>query len=131
MEDNNRKKILIVEDVMTNRFLLESFLTEYDCISAGNGDEMYAELEKDKPDLILMDIGLPGVNGLELAKQLAESQEFDDIPVIFLTSHSDKHEIVAAAKAGGYDYILKPADDSILSARIEMALARHKKKLHE
>ncbi|HRX15454.1 MAG TPA: response regulator [Spirochaetota bacterium] len=127
MSENAKKKILLVEDVMTNRFLLESFLTDYDCVSVGNGDEMYVELEKDRPDLILMDIGLPGENGLELTKQLARNPEFGDIPVIFLTSHSDKREILEAAKAGGYDYILKPADDSILSARIEMALARHKK----
>ncbi|MBN2434658.1 MAG: response regulator [Spirochaetes bacterium] len=127
MSETAKKKILLVEDVMTNRFLLESFLTDYDCVSVGNGDEMYVELEKGKPDLILMDIGLPGENGLDLTKQLARNPEFGDIPVIFLTSHSDKREIIEAAKAGGHDYILKPADDSILSARIEMALARHKK----
>lgn len=117
-----KKKILIVDDIYPNRFVLEQTLTDYDCLVAADGNEMWAILKNTLPDLILMDIGLPGDDGLVLTKKLAADPRYSDIPVVFLTAHSTKREIIEAARTGGYDYLLKPVDGSILIERIEKAL---------
>ncbi len=121
-----KKKILIVDDIYPNRFLLEQTLSDYDCIHASDGAQMWAVLKSAMPDLILMDIGLPGDDGLVLAKKLAADERYAAIPVIFVTAHSTKREIIEAAHAGGYGYLLKPVDENILRERIVQALNKQK-----
>lgn len=117
-------KILIVDDLYSNRYLLEQILSEYKCTFAANGIQMWESLSKNVPDLILMDIGLPDTDGLTLVRRLKNDDRYKSIPVIFLTAHSSKTEIIEGMRAGGYDYILKPVDDVILLDRIKNALRK-------
>lgn len=117
---------MIVDDIHPNRFLLEELLSEYECMLAANGDQMWELLKKTLPDLILMDIGLPGEDGLRLAEKLQRDERLKDIPVIFLTAHSSKREIIDGVRFGGYDYLVKPVDEAVLFERIQSVFNKKK-----
>lgn len=119
-----KRKILIVEDAYPNRFFLEQSLADYECHFALNGEQMWAILGTTVPELILMDIGLPDEDGISLGRKLSHDERFRDIPVIYLTAHSDKAEIIAGIKSGACDYLIKPVDENLLRDRIARALEK-------
>jgi CheY-like chemotaxis protein len=113
------KKILVVEDVDFNRDLIVQLLEdEYQVIEAVNGKEGVKIAERERPELILMDLSLPVMDGWEATRQLKANADLRSIPVIALTAHAMKGDEEKALAAGCDDYLVKPIDEDELMARI-------------
>ncbi|MGB9716457.1 MAG: response regulator [Thermodesulfovibrionales bacterium] len=113
MEDTKRvipKKILVVDDNNDSRELVVKVLKNkgYEMIEAIDGEEALEKAIAEKPDLILMDISIPKINGYEVTKRLKSIEEFKDTPVVALTAHAMKGDRVKALEAGCEGYISKP-----------------------
>ena len=117
------KKILVVEDVDFNRDLLVQLLEDdYEVIEAVNGQEGVELAERERPDLILMDLSLPVMDGWEATRQLKANDKLRSIPVIALTAHAMKGDEEKALAAGCDDYLVKPLDEDELIAKIQKYL---------
>ena len=117
------KKILVVEDVDFNRDLLVQLLEDdYEVIEAVNGQEGVEFAGRERPDLILMDLSLPVMDGWEATRQLKANDNFRSIPVIALTAHAMKGDEEKALAAGCDDYLVKPLDEDELIAKIQKYL---------
>jgi len=86
-------------------------------------------IQKDPPDLILLDINMPGMDGLEMCKRLKESEKTRDVPVIFLTARVESQDVVRGFEVGGVDYITKPVNAQVLLARVKTHVSL--KKAHD
>lgn len=107
-----QKKILVVEDGEFNQDLLVQLLAdEYTVVLAADGLEGLCKAESEKPDLILMDLGLPGVDGWEATRRIKASPELRRIPVVAITSHAMVGDETKARAAGCDDYLVKPIDE--------------------
>ena len=123
------EKILVVEDNDKNRKLIRIVLKSknYEILEACDANKALELLETWIPDLILMDIGLPGMDGLELTRQLKQTESTKDVPIIAVTAHAmmgDEEKILAA---GCDDYISKPIKVGEFPATIEGFLEKFKK----
>jgi two-component system sensor histidine kinase/response regulator len=116
--------ILIVDDTTANLRLLSHVLSKegYNYIEATNGEEALELSEKHVPDLILLDIMMPGMNGFEVIKKLKKNELLQDIPIIFLSSLTETDDKVQGFKSGGVDYITKPFQKEETLARIKAHL---------
>jgi formate hydrogenlyase transcriptional activator len=116
--------ILIVDDESANVDLLEQELAdaEYRTLSASNGETALEISRKEKPDLILLDVMMAGIDGYETCRRLKAAESTRAIPVIFLTALSDSFEKVRGFGAGAVDYVTKPFDLEELLARIRTHL---------
>jgi CheY-like chemotaxis protein len=113
------KKILVVEDVDFNRELIVQILEDnYQVIEAVNGQEGVELAERERPELILMDLSLPVMDGWEATRRLKASDDLRSIPVIALTARAMKGDKEKALAAGCDDYLVKPLDEDELMARI-------------
>ena len=113
------KKVLVVEDVDFNRDLLVQLLEDkYQVIEALNGQEGIDFAQRERPDLILMDLSLPVMDGWEATRRLKADDNLRSIPVIALTAHAMVGDEEKALAAGCDDYLIKPLDEEILMARI-------------
>jgi len=114
------EKILLVEDNPVNRrlagFLLRS--QGYQVLEATTGLEAFETVEKERPDLIVMDIQLPGMDGLEVTRKLKEQSATADIPVVAVTSYAMAGDREKALAAGCSGYVTKPIDKTIFLAEI-------------
>ena len=119
----SRKKILIVDDTEWNRDLLVQLLEDdYDLVQAVNGEEGVQITEAEKPDLILMDLGMPVMDGWEATRKIKAQPELRHIPVIAVTSHAMVGDEIQAREAGCDDYIAKPVDENELMEKIKRLL---------
>ncbi len=102
------RRILVVDDEAAIRELLSRFLRGegYDTVAAADGDEALALVKRESPDLVLLDILMPGLDGLEALRQIKKRDH--DLPVIMVTSDGRVPQVVAAMRAGAYDYLVKP-----------------------
>lgn len=122
--DSAKNTILVVDDFLEVREILFELLKSagYNVLLAENGDKAFECLDgleiKSLPELILLDIIMPGPDGYEVCGQLKEHSHYRDIPVIFFTGLTDEKEIVRGFKAGGVDYITKPFFMEELLARV-------------
>ncbi|MBB6481910.1 HD-GYP domain-containing protein [Spirochaeta isovalerica] len=123
--------ILVVDDVATNRQYLAMILGEsevYDIRLASNGKDALEFVAREKPDLILLDIMMPEMDGYEVASRLKEDSQTNDIPILFITAVTGTENIVKAFDLGGVDYINKPFNKqelmSRVSAHLNLRLAR-------
>lgn len=118
-------KLLIVDDVQSNVLLLKALLGKegYRIEVAMNGQEALVMTEKGMPDLILLDVMMPGMDGFEVAEKLKEQEIFRDIPIIFLTALDDTQSIVKGFKLGASDFISKPFRKEELMIRISHQLS--------
>lgn len=118
------KKILVVDDEKDILSLLKYNLKAegYDPISAMDGESALVKASEEKPDIILLDIMLPGKDGYEVIQQLRKSPETEHIPVIFLTAKDSEFDEVLGLELGAEDYIVKPISIRKLMARIKKAL---------
>jgi CheY-like chemotaxis protein len=116
----NEKKILLVEDNAVNRRLAGFILRSqgYQVSEATSAQEAFEMLKNDPPDLIVMDIQLPGMDGLEITKTLKQQPATADIPVIAVTSYAMKGDREKALAAGCSGYVTKPIDKTIFLAEI-------------
>jgi len=121
-----KSKILIVDDLYANRYLLEEIFDDYEVFSVSDGDQMRDLLKTQTPDIILMDVNLPDQDGYELTKELKANPATKDIPVVFLTVHNTKFDVIHGFKAGGVDFVVKPFDGNDLKSRIEKILKEKK-----
>jgi two-component system cell cycle response regulator DivK len=113
------KKILVVEDVDFNRDLIVQLLEDkYQVIEAVNGKEGIEIAERERPELILMDLSLPIMDGWEATRRLKANADLRSIPVIALTAHAMKGDEEKALAAGCDDYLAKPIDEDELMAKI-------------
>jgi len=113
------KKILVVEDVDFNRDLVVQLLEDkYQVIEAVNGKEGVEIAERERPELILMDLSLPIMDGWEATRRLKANTDLRSIPVIALTAHAMKGDEEKALAAGCDDYLVKPIDEDELLAKI-------------
>ena len=119
-------KILVVEDEESIQELLQFNLerNKYRVKVVDSGEEALKQAEPFKPDLILLDIMLPGVDGLEVCKQLKANPKTNPIPIIMLTALSEEADIVTGLELGADDYITKPFSPRVLLARVKAALRR-------
>jgi diguanylate cyclase (GGDEF)-like protein len=126
-------KILVVDDDRTTRALLRKQLEDasFEVETATSGLECIKKAHTWRPEVILLDILMPGMDGIETCRQLKKSDEIAMIPVLFVTGHDDEKTTVAALSAGGNDFIRKGSAGPILSARVhcQMAISRANAKL--
>lgn len=128
----DKPKILIVDDVTKNIQLVASFLKQagYDINFALNGKDALRHIAREQFDLILLDIMMPEMDGLEVCHQIKSKKESKDIPVIFLTAKSDVESINTAFEVGGVDYITKPFNRTELLARVRTHLELQSQRRH-
>lgn len=125
-------QILVVDDVPANIKLLEAKLTSeyYDVIPASDGFEAIAKAKAHKPDLILLDVMMPGMDGFETCTKLKKDAELAHIPVVMVTALSEKSDRLKGLESGADDFITKPISDTTLFARVK-SLIRIKTLLDE
>ena len=115
----NRQKILIVDDTPANiRILSMLLMDDYDIIFATEGDDGLKRELEERPDLILLDIMMPGMDGYEVCRRLKAAPETTDIPVIFVTALGQEADEARGLEAGAIDYIVKPISPPIVKARV-------------
>jgi twitching motility two-component system response regulator PilH len=114
------KKILLVDDSKTELHFLSELLTRngYAVRTAENGEEAMRRLADDKPDLILMDVVMPGQNGFQLTRAITRDPRFADVPVIMCTSKGLETDKVWGMRQGARDYVVKPVNGDELIAKI-------------
>ncbi len=113
--------ILIVDDSKTELYHLSQILGKggYQVRTAENGPDAIRRLEESKPDLILMDVVMPGQNGFHLTRSITRDPRFADVPVILCTSKNQETDRVWGLRQGARDYIVKPVDGAELLAKIK------------
>ncbi|GIX23283.1 MULTISPECIES: response regulator [Caldimonas] len=114
------KKILLVDDSKTELHHLSELLTKrgYSVRTAENGEEAWRRLAEDKPDLILMDVVMPGQNGFQLTRSITRDPNYADVPVIMCTSKNQETDKVWGMRQGARDYVVKPVDAEELINKI-------------
>lgn len=118
-----KKKILIVEDDLDIRIMMEYILREdYDLVLCEDGRSGIDKAVEERPDLILLDIYMPGISGFEVCKAVRDNSETSSTPIILLTAGALKEEVSEGYAIGADDYIFKPFEPGELIERIEKLL---------
>jgi class 3 adenylate cyclase/CheY-like chemotaxis protein len=117
-------RILIVDDNETNRDILKTRLSTngYDLFEAADGEEALAIVLKRRPDLILLDVMMPKIDGIEVCRRVRADDSLPFIAIILVTARADTKDIVAGLEAGADEYLTKPVDQTALVARVKSAL---------
>jgi len=134
MRNLENRKILIVDDVPTNiTVLTEILMADYKMVCATNGSDALKLAVSSVPDLILLDIMMPGMDGYEVCRQLKSDDRTQKIPVIFLTAKKEEEDEVKGLELGAVDYISKPFSSVILKhkVRIHLELKLHRDNLED
>ncbi len=132
-ESTNSKKILIVDDEPDILEFLQYNLKKegYQVATAPDGLQALQVAEREKPDLIILDIMMPEMDGVETCRQLRSRKEFLDTPIAFLTARDEDFSQIAALDVGGDDYITKPIKPRVLMSRINALLRRSQRAAEE
>lgn len=119
MSDN--LKVLIADDNETDRIILRTIVRKegYDVILAADGAEAFERFKSEKPDLVLLDVMMPVMDGMEAARSIRKHSPDDYIPIIFLTSLQDAESLAQCVDAGGDDFLSKPYNRVILKSKIK------------
>ena len=126
------EKILIVDDIPANIKILGSLLNkDYNILIAGNGEDAINIANEKEPDLIILDIMMPDMDGYTVCRYLKGNQKTKEIPVIFITAKNEIGDIVHGFEAGGVDYIIKPfqPEEVIMRIKTHITIQRQKKQL--
>ena len=120
-------RILVAEDDPNSRKLLDFRLKSvgHEVIFAVDGGEALEMVTKEKPELVLLDVIMPVMNGFQVLRKLKSQEETKDIPVIMLTSKAQEKDIVSGLEVGAVDYVTKPFSFAELIARLNHALSSH------
>jgi putative two-component system response regulator len=132
--ENIRKKIVVVDDMVINLKLSARILSdEYDVFTVPSGEKLFRLLEKITPDLILMDVDMPVMNGYEVLEILKKDEQSRGIPVIFLSANCGPSYEAEGLSFGAADYMVKPCSPQLLHKRVAMQiqLKFQQKKLRE
>jgi twitching motility two-component system response regulator PilH len=114
------KKIMVVDDSPTERFFLQDMLTKkgFNVVTAENGEEGVAKAKSELPDLIMMDVVMPGLNGFQATRQIAKAPETAHIPIFMCTTKDQETDKVWGVRQGAKDYLVKPINADELFAKI-------------
>ena len=114
------QRILIVDDSPTERYYLTDILVKhgYSVSTAENGEEAMAKIRADKPELILMDVVMPGANGFQVTRSIARDPDMQDIPVIICSSKDQETDRIWGMRQGARDYLVKPVNPAELLEKI-------------
>jgi len=125
--EKNKSKILIVDDTQVNLFLLKSLLeNDYHLFAAQKGSIALQIAKKQIPDLILLDIMMPEMDGYEVCRCLKADNATKEIPIIFITSKTKTEDEIKGFEVGGVDYITKPINPKVVLARVQAQMALKK-----
>ncbi|MBN2706911.1 MAG: diguanylate cyclase [Deltaproteobacteria bacterium] len=116
------RTILLVDDTVANLEILVELLADFDVVEATAGEEALTIVAREKVDLILLDIMMPGIDGYTVCRRLKENAATAEIPIIFITAVSDEEAIEKAYDAGAIDYVTKPFKPKELLARVRIQL---------
>jgi adenylate cyclase len=121
---NNPPRILVVDDNATNRDILTTRLKAhgYEALQAADGEEALAAVKQHRPDLILLDVMMPKLDGIETCRRLKGDDTLPFLPIILVTARVDSKDIVAGLEAGADEYLTKPVDQAGLVARVRSVL---------
>ena len=122
----DRPKILIIDDEPLNIDYLEQELEDlkYDTVSAANGEEGLQQVAATQPDMILLDIMMPVMDGFQMLEKLKDEPKWRDIPVVIISAMNDINSVVRGIQLGAEDYLPKPFDPVLLKARLDAGLMR-------
>ena len=114
------KKVLVVDDSPTERHVLVDLLTKngYQVITAESGEEGVEKAKKELPDLVLMDVVMPGLNGYQATRTLTREESTKNIPIIVCTSKGQETDKIWGLRQGAQDYLVKPINGDELLAKI-------------
>lgn len=114
------QKVLVIDDSKTELMFLTDLLQKqgYQVRTAENAQEAQARLSEEKPDLILMDVVMPGQNGFQLTRAIARDAKYADVPIIMCTSKNQETDRVWGLRQGASDYITKPVNAQELQSKI-------------
>jgi twitching motility two-component system response regulator PilH len=114
-------KVLVVDDSKTEIMFMTDLLVKHGFTvrSAENAEDAFRKLAEEKPDLILMDVVMPGQNGFQLTRAISRDPQFADVPIIMCTSKNQETDRVWGMRQGARDYITKPVDAAELMAKIK------------
>jgi twitching motility two-component system response regulator PilH len=112
--------ILLVDDSKTELYFLSDLLSRqgFKVRTAENGDEALRRIAEEKPDLILMDVVMPGLNGFQLTRTITRNPQYADVPVIMCTSKNQETDKVWGMRQGARDYVVKPVNPDELMQKI-------------
>ena len=118
-------QILIVDDSPTEIHVLTTILEKlgHTIVTADNGEEGIAQAKGQKPDLILMDVVMPGMNGFQATRQISKDAETSHIPIIIVTTKDQETDRVWGLRQGAKDYLTKPVDEATLIEKVNALLA--------
>ena len=129
IKDNKKQKIMLVDDNKAYLTMGKSILSDYyDVYALSSADKLFEFLKHVMPDLILLDIDMPGMNGLEALKLLKADKQYSDIPVIFVTAKNSELDQYNGLELGAIDYVTKPFVPVLLLKRIENHMLIQKQK---
>lgn len=133
MEKSSKASILLVDDEEDILELLKYNLFRecYQVLAVTTGEEAVKAVHQSPPDLIILDLMLPGMDGLEVCKNLKNAAETNPIPIIMLTAKGEDSDIIIGLELGADDYIIKPFSPRILLARVKAVLRRKKESSQE
>ncbi len=114
------KRVLVVDDSPTDAYLISGMLQKngYTVTTAKSGEEAIAKAKQDKPDLILMDIVMPGMSGFEATRTIAKDPETSSIPIIIISTKGQETDKAWGLRQGAKDYIVKPVSEKVLIEKI-------------
>ena len=123
-----KTKILIIEDDddISSLIKLQAELADYKVHVEADGLNGLLAVEREKPDVIVLDIMLPGLNGLDVCKKIRSNSEFDSIPILIISAKSEELDVVLGLELGADDYVAKPFSTKVLFSRIKAILRRGK-----
>ncbi len=126
--DEQQPQVLIVDDVAANLRVLRDALEPegYNILIASNGKTALSITQRTIPDLILLDVMMPGMDGFEVCRRLKQDRSTRDIPVIFITAKEDTESVVQGFHVGGVDYITRPFREAEVLVRVENHLKIHR-----
>ena len=124
----SKKKILLIEDTPETIDIIRKVLSNnnYDVFISTDGESSIEKADMNKPDLILLDILMPGIDGYETCKRLKENKSTKDIPVVFLSAYANKDEIRQGLALGADEYLTKPISPDVLADRVSYILSQFK-----
>lgn len=118
-------RVLIVDDSPTETYKFKEILEKhgFDIITADNGADGVAVARQEKPDVVLMDVVMPGLNGFQATRQLSKGPDTQHIPVIIVTTKDQETDKVWGRRQGASDYLTKPVDEAVLIDTIKRVLS--------
>lgn len=122
-------KVVVVDDSAPTRELLEAWLTSAGCdvLTAASGEDAVPLIQQQKPDLVLLDIVMPGLDGLEVCRRLKQDAETRDVPVIVVSGLQHQANVRRAREAGAEAYVWKPFDEDELLSVVSAALEERRR----